>query len=73
MANRSDAPYEVLDAIVDISEYHNSVWLRLRWDGLPDEWDYTWAEAKDVYEDVPDILTVFLKTTPKNVLSAKAA
>lgn len=37
LADRTEAKYEVLEAILDISENHEGLWFRLRWDVLPDE------------------------------------
>lgn len=73
LADRTEAKYEVLDAIVDISENDEGFWFRLRWEGLPDERDYTWALAKDVYDDVPDMVLEFLRRTSKKKLSTKVS
>lgn len=73
LADRSAAKYEVVEKIVDIAENDEGIWLRLQWEGLPDERDYTWAILSDLYEDIPDMVTDFLKASAKKKESSVAA
>lgn len=38
-----------------------AVWLRLAWDGLPDERGWTWSRLRDVYADVLVMVTAYLQ------------
>ncbi len=71
--DRSDSRYEVLESIVNIGEAPNGLHFQLRWDGLPDQRDLTWGPISTIYQDVPDMVLDFLRTTRKKRLAAKAA
>lgn len=73
LADRTAAKYEVVESIVDIQMNDDGIWLRLQWEGLPDERDYTWASLTDMHEDIPDMVMTFLKETDKKELAAVAA
>lgn len=73
LADRSEVRYEVLSTIRDIGEEEGALWLRLEWDGLPDQKDWTWAPLADVYEDVPDMVEEFLKSSDNRTLAQRAA
>lgn len=71
LADRSESRYEILERIVGLSENHEGIWFHLQWDGLPDKRDYTWAPAKDIYEDVPEMVLEFLRSTKNKRLVSK--
>lgn len=73
LADRTESRYEVLRRIADIGEEDGVIWLRLEWDGLPDERDWTWARLTDVHEDVPEMVQEFLKVSKNKDLSHRGA
>lgn len=60
LSDRIGAKYEVLDAIVYISEKEEGLWFRLRWDGLPDKRYFTLSSIQENYQDVPEMVLNFL-------------
>lgn len=72
LADRTAAKYEVVEKIIDIAENDEGIWLRLKWEALPEERDYTWAPLALMYQYIPYMVTAFLKATTKE-LSAVAA
>ena len=42
LADRTESRYETTDRITDIGEKHDGIFLRIQWDGLPYEHDWTW-------------------------------
>lgn len=73
LADRTTAKYEVVERIVDISKNHEGLWLRLQWEGLPEERDYTWATLDDMYAEIPEMVITFLRASGKKKLAALAA
>lgn len=73
LADRTEARYEVLRRITDIADEDTVCWLRLEWDGLPDERDWTWARLTDVHEDVPEMVQEFLHSCTNKKLATSAA
>lgn len=61
LADSTDVRYESLQRIVDHGEDDGDLWVRLEWDGFPDERNWTWYRLQDVYEHVPDNVTAYLK------------
>lgn len=73
LASRTAAKYEVVEQIVDIDENNDGFWLRLQWEGLPDERDYTWSNLNDMYEDIPEMVAEYLRTTTKKKMASAAS
>lgn len=71
LADHTEARYEVIDKILDISEVDNEIWFQVMWDGLRDKRDWTWQRAKILYADVPETVRQFLDTCKKKALTAK--
>ena len=72
LAKQSESRYEVVDAIVDIGDASDGLFFRVRWDGLPDEQDFTWHPIQDLYDDIPDMVLDYLMTSPKTQLATQA-
>lgn len=68
LADRSEASYEVLGKILDIGSAEGNLWLKLRWDSVPDERYFTWSKVKDVFDGVPDMVIAFLQEKGKRGL-----
>lgn len=49
------------------------MWFNLRWESLPGKSDHTWTLVKDIYKDVPEMTTKFLRTYFNRALEIKAA
>lgn len=73
LVDRSTSKYEVVDQIVDLRKVDNVFWLRVRWDGLPEPRDYTWATLEDLFEDIPDMVQEYLRMSTKRKLAHAAA
>lgn len=75
LAYITEVRYEILHRIVDLCAEDGDLWLRLEWDGLLDELDWTWSRFQDVYEYVPDMLTVYLHNAQQDspTLDSQAA
>lgn len=58
---------------MDIGQEKKRIFFQVKWDGLPDERDFTWNPISQLFEDLPDKVKTFLNSTPKEKLSAKAA
>lgn len=71
--DRTTSKYEVVDQIIDLRKLENVFWLRVRWEGLPEPQDYTWATLEDLFEDIPDMVQEYLRTSSKKKLALAAA
>lgn len=61
LADKTEVRFEVLLTIHEIGEEDGSIWLRLEWDGLSDERDWTWSPLSTVYGDVREMVVDFLQ------------
>jgi len=61
-SERIESRYEVIDKIVTIGEFQDGIFFQVQWEGLPDKRDYTWEPIEQLYTDLPDRVTEFLKT-----------
>lgn len=62
LADHSTAQYETIDSFKDLQrDADGSIMVRTCWDGLPHESDWTWNSLQDLLEDVPDMLTSYLR------------
>ncbi len=66
LAERTESRYEVIENITDLGQDHDGLFFQVQWEGLPDKRDYTWQPAKEVYADVPDLVSAFLASLKKN-------
>ena len=62
LAERTESRYEVVEKILDIGEAPDGLFFRVQWEGLPDKRDWTWKAVSELYADIPDIVTDFLRT-----------
>ena len=71
LAERIESRYDIVDKITDVGEAPDGLFLRVQWQGLPDKRDWTWQPASELYADIPDTVTDFLKTfkSKKNLVS----
>ena len=71
-ATHSETTYQDIDEIQDIKSEKNSFVVLVKWQGLPDELDYTWEPIQNMAEDVPDLLAEFLNSPGKQALKNRA-
>lgn len=73
--DHTTAKFETFDSFKDIAEDADQlIMVRVYWDGLPNERDWTWHKALRMYEDVPDIFLGYLdsiKDGPKKSVIKK--
>jgi len=60
-----------VESIVDMDEFRDGYFFQVRWAGLPDSKDFTWHAAADLFEDIPDMLTDYLRSSRKQELAKK--
>lgn len=77
-SSRTEERYELFKAIHDLGEDNEGLLFHTEWPVLPDRRDRTWVDFPDMYEDVPDIVSLLLRTVrgrkfpvtkDKNILS----
>lgn len=73
LVDRTTSKYDIVDQIIDLRKVEGAFWLRVRWDGLPEPRDYTWANLVDLHEDIPDMVEHYLRTCSKKRLAQSAA
>lgn len=73
LASRTASRYEIFESIVDLEKNDEGCWLRLQWEGLPDERDFNWSTLQDMHEDIPDMVVTFLLQCRKKTFAATAA
>ena len=61
LADRTESRYGIVEKIMDVGEAPDGLFFRAQWEGLPDKRDWTWQPVSELYTDIPDILTEFLK------------
>ena len=75
LADHTTAKFETVDSFVEIFEdANNIIMVRVRWDGLPGERDWTWHKSVHMNEDVADFFLEYLDTIkdgPKKPLVKK--
>lgn len=72
LAYRTAAKYKIVENIAEIQENDEGIWLRLQWEGLHTERDFTWARLSDMYEDIPEMVVAFLKASIEKEITAVA-
>ena len=76
LAHHTAAKFEAIACFTDISQdADQSIMVRVCWDGLPDECDWTWHKIEDMFDDVPDMLAEYLskiKDGPKKQVAISA-
>ncbi|MEM1369509.1 MAG: RNase H-like domain-containing protein [Cyanobacteria bacterium P01_H01_bin.15] len=65
LADMSESRYEIAEKITDVGEDNESLFLRVQWEGLPDERDWTWHSLSDLFTDIPDMVKEFLSAHPQ--------
>ena len=73
LADKSESRYEIVDAIVALGKAPDGIFFKVRWDGLPDERDHTWHDIHQLYQDIPQKVKEFLKSTDDVSLAVEAA
>jgi len=61
LAERTESRYEIVERIHDVGEDKDGMFLNVEWAGLPDRRDWTWNPLGEMYEDVPQLVTDFLR------------
>lgn len=61
-AERTEVQYEFIENITDIDKERDGIFLQVQWLGLPGKQDWAWVPLADLYTDVPDIDTEFLRS-----------
>lgn len=64
--------YQISEAIRDIGLQDEDIMLRIEWQGLPDENEWTWEPLSQAYEDIPDDVRSYLDTKNKRKLKEAA-
>lgn len=61
---QSEAKHGIVDELIDIrGNTSEIIKSHMQWLGLPDINDWTWQDIGELYEDVPDEVDSFLKTS----------
>ena len=71
-ASHTESSYEIAGRLCEIMKKGDELFVRVQWEGLPDEADHTWESLKKLSEDIPDLLTTFLKSPGNNCLKNEA-
>ena len=59
-AVHTEAHYEDIHRLRELKKNGGEFFVRVEWEGLPDEIDHTWESTKNLNEDVPEMLREFL-------------
>lgn len=62
-----------MENIVDIARDADGLWLRLKYDGLPEERNFTWDPLNTTHEDILEMVENYLKSCRKKKLAFAAA
>lgn len=62
LAERTTAKYETIERIIEVGEDPDGLFFRVQGDGLQDMRDRTWHAAAELYADIPESVSEFLKT-----------
>lgn len=65
LAERSESRYEIIEKIIDVGTADDGFFFQVKWDGLPDERDYTWQPITELFTDVPDMVIDLLSSFKK--------
>ena len=71
-AEHTESMYQDANALTDIRETTGDLEIEIELEGLPDEIDRTWEPLHQVFEDLPTLLSNFLRTRGKRNLKEKA-
>ncbi len=72
LAEHTEARFEMVEKIQDISKDKDGIFLHVQWAGLPDKSDWTWVAVEDMHQDVPIMLFEFLDSTKKKKMAKEA-
>ena len=61
--NRINANYEVVQEIMNVEEFDGTFHFQVKWEGLPDQKDWTWKDAQTLHTDIPDMVENYLRNT----------
>lgn len=70
-AEPTETSYQIARGLCNIREKDGTFDVQVEWDGLPDEVDMTWEPMIQVHEDMPELLSDFLKTNGNRKLKRK--
>lgn len=71
-AQHLETQFDLIDEITNIGEGDTGILLQVKWQGLPDEQDWTWQDLKELHEDVPDEVLKNLDSISSTKLCKKA-
>ena len=71
-AEHTESMYQDENSLTDIRDTTGDLEIEIEWEGLPDEIDRTWDPFHQVFEDLPTLLSNFLRTGGKRNLKEKA-
>lgn len=71
-AQHLETQFDLIDEITNICQGDSGIMVQVKWQGLPDEEDWTWQEIKELYEDIPDEVVNYLSTISDNELAVQA-
>ena len=57
---------------MDMKEDQSKINVQIKWEGLPDEKDWTWHSLNAINNDVPNTVDKHLLLTRKNKIAKKA-
>ena len=71
LSERTESRFEVVEKIVNPGEAQDGLFFQVKWEGLPEKRDWTWQPIKDLYTDIPDIVSTYLVSCKKKQLVEK--
>lgn len=71
-AKHLETQFDLIDKIVNIGQGDSGILLQVKWQGLPDEEDWTWQDVSELYEDVPEEVLKYLNTISHTEFATQA-
>lgn len=66
-ARHTHAHYESIASLFDIKKSNGEFHIRVEWEGLPDDIDFTWEPLVNLYEDAPEMVLEYLQGSKKKM------
>ena len=67
-----DREYQIAHSLVAIKKSKGDIFVKVRWEGLPDDVDHTWEPRRHLTEDLPGMPEDFLHTGGDRILKRRA-